>query len=158
MLTRLLITVIFLLACGGGPRISRLPTLTPTGAPAPATAPTSTSVPAPVDRSGQASKDLGFQSGNLDGSSGQARELLKLIEEQPGKADYQIIYQTSTDTVLFACNFEKQIVFRLHQTSDNHGTQEVWEGYVLERLQAAAGGGSLNDTPEGKIPVIMTDF
>jgi hypothetical protein len=112
-----------------------------------------------IVRSGEAKKDLGFQSGNLGGSTGQAAELLKLIEEQSGKINYELTYQTEIDTVLFACNFEKDVLVRIHQQPDDHGSQEVWQGYIMERLQNAAfGSGSLNDTPEGKIPVIRQDF
>lgn len=111
----------------------------------------------PAQRSGQATKDLGHKSVSF-GSTQQAQELLRLIEENPGKTDYQISYQTDEDVVLFGCNFDKEVIIRIHQRSDDHGTQEVWQGYIFDRLKAASDGGSLNDTPEGKNPGTFQSF
>lgn len=125
------------------PAVSHLPKLTPTAAVA--------------ARTGEAKKDLGVVSGS-PGSANQAVEMLKLIEAQPNKSDYQLSYSTKDDTVLFGCNFEKNVIVRIHQRPDGTGSQESWQGYVLERLKAAAGGGSLNDTPEGKIEGSFEEF
>lgn len=107
--------------------------------------------PLDITRSGDASKDLGQQSVSF-GSINQAKELLNLINEQPGKVDYQVSYSTDEGAVLFGCNFEKDVIVRIHQDNDGGGTTESWSGYIMDRLQATADGtGSLNDTPEGKI-------
>lgn len=114
--------------------------------------------PLNIYRSGDASKDLGQQSVSF-GSTNQAKELLNLINEQSNKADYQISYNTDEGAVLFGCNFEKDVIVRIHQYSDGTGMMESWSGYILDRLQTAADGtGSLNDTPEGKILGELTDF
>lgn len=108
-------------------------------------------------RIGQASQDLGLQSIDFN-STNQARALLDLIDQNPNQADYQITYQTDIDVVLIGANFDKDILVRLHQEPDSHGTQEIWQGYIIERLQNAAGGGSLNDTPAGKQPGSFETF
>jgi len=123
-------------------------------------APTAPPAPAAVKlvRVGEARKDLGVQSASL-GSQNQARELLRLIEAQPGRVDYQITYQNEIDTVLFGCNFEKGVIVRVHQNPDGTGKQEIWSGHIMERLNTTANGtGSLNDTPEGKIFAEETYF
>lgn len=103
-----------------------------------------------IVRSGEARRDLGQQPVDF-GSVDQARELLSLIEEESNRADYQIVYQTEDDAVVFGCNFEEDVIVRIHQRPDGSGSQEAWQGYIMERLTSAASGGSLNDTPEGEI-------
>lgn len=114
-----------------------------------------------VDRppvgSGEASIQIGQQSISF-GSTNQAAELLKLIEQQPGKDSYQITYSTDTDTVVFGCVFSKNIMVRMHTRHDQHGSVERWNGWILDRLITAVGGGSLNDTPVGKMMVAQTSF
>ncbi len=120
------------------------------GAEAPVIAPAKpTSTPMPP-RQGEASRKLGHKP--LDfGSQGQARELLKLMEEEPFKAEYVVSYWTDgADVVRFACSFERSVIVRVRKHPDGHGTMEFWGGFVLERLESAASGGSLNDTPAGK--------
>jgi hypothetical protein len=108
------------------------------------------STPPVAGRSGTAQVDLGRQSIDF-GSQRQARELLALIEQQPEKASYNVAYTTDIDAVVIGCDFSKDIVARVHMRPDNHGTAETWAGYLLDRLKSAAAGGSLNDTPTGKI-------
>ena len=102
-------------------------------------------------RAGKVGKNLGVQ-GNGFGSSNQAQVILQLISEKPDKIDYQILYNTHRDVVIFGCNFDKNIIMRMHDHKNSHGTVVRWGGYVLDRLRNAAGGGSLNDTQEGKLP------
>jgi len=118
-------------------------------APRPTMTPSMSQPTEEVYRSGEATKSLGHLPTDF-GSEGQVQELLKLMEKNPGKVDYQIDYQTDVDVVLFGCNFEKDVIIRIHQGKDGHGSQEMWQGYIIERLNNAASGGSLNDTPEGK--------
>lgn len=100
-------------------------------------------------RQGEVKKDLGTKPDSF-GSNQQALELIQFINENPGKADYQISYSTGNETILFGCNFTKDAIIRIHHHKDGHGTQEMWTGNLIERLNNAAGGGSLNDTPNGK--------
>ncbi|PID55427.1 hypothetical protein CSB45_16075 [candidate division KSB3 bacterium] len=108
-------------------------------------------------RSGSIDKHLGVQSIDF-GSKKQAQTLLDFIESEPSKSEYRLIYVTEIDLVIFGCDFNKGVLFRVHQRKGNHGTQEGWQGYILERLESAAEGGSLNDTPSGKIPGIYETF
>jgi hypothetical protein len=112
----------------------------------PGTPPTTT---APAGRSGEAEVNLGPRPVDF-GSRGQARELLALIEQQPGRASYSIAYTTDIDVVVFGCDFSKNVLVRVHRRLDNHGSSETWRGYLLDRLRSAAAGGSLNDTPDGE--------
>lgn len=105
----------------------------------------------PTPRSGEAYQNLGVQSFGY-GSTNQAKSLLALMSAQPGKADYAIEYQTDAGNILFGANFDQDVILRLLETPEGHATKEIWTGYIMERLQAAAAGGSLNDTPAGKIP------
>jgi len=100
---------------------------------------------------GEATKNLGHRSWGF-GSMNQAKALLALINSDPGKAKYQIMYQTDVDTVIFGCDLNKEVLIRLHQKKNGRGTHETWKGYIMERLAAGAAGGSLNDTPMGKMP------
>jgi hypothetical protein len=102
-----------------------------------------------ASRQGEVKKDLGSRPYGF-GSSNQAQELLNLINENQSKADYQVSYNTEDETILFGCNFNKDVIIRIHQRKDGRGTQEMWKGYIVERLDNAASGGSLNDTPVGK--------
>lgn len=92
------------------------------------------------------------------GSTGQAKELLAVIKKYPKKASYTITYQTDVDTVVFGCDFNKDAIVRIHQDYKGGGTGESWKGYVMDRLKNASKGGSLNDTPEGKIQGTMKGF
>ena len=92
------------------------------------------------------------------GSRGQARELLNLIDQHPGKAEYRISHRTESDVVVFGADFTLDLLVRVHRRNDDHGTGETWKGYALERLRSAAAGGSLNDTPLGKSPGTFETF
>lgn len=105
-----------------------------------------------ADRRGSTARDLGKQSAML-GSSDQAAALVQLMEENPGMVDYKITFETNAGMVLFWCNFEKDVIIRIHTRPNGHGSTEKWVGYIEERLAAGAAGHSLNDTPKGKIPV-----
>jgi hypothetical protein len=105
----------------------------------------------------QVSSDLGLQREGF-GSSSQAQALLKLIESNPGQYGYQISYTTSSDTVVFGCDLARDSIVRIHQRPNGTGTGERWQGYARHRLQSAADGGSLNDTPAGKQPGVMQSF
>ena len=84
------------------------------------------------------------------GPAQQAAALLKLMETNPGTTQYRITYNTDNDVVVFGCNLEKEIILRFHSDLTGHGTSEEWTGHSLYRIQDAAGGGSLDNTPEGK--------
>lgn len=78
------------------------------------------------------------------GSARQAQALLEAIQNQPGKNSYQIHYATEVDTVVFGCDFEENVLMRIHSRPDGHGTFETWKGDINARLKSAAEGGSLN--------------
>ena len=78
------------------------------------------------------------------GSAKQAQALLEAIQNQPGKNSYQIHYATEMDTVVFGCDFEENVLVRIHSRPDGHGTFETWKGDIGARLKSAAKGGSLN--------------
>lgn len=117
---------------------------------------TPTATPAP-SRSGKAEANLGRRPFDF-GSNNQARELLKLMDEQPGRAEYQISYETTEDAVVVGFNLNTQVLGRVHVYRNGRGYKESWRGYVLERVRAAANGGSLNDTPAGKSFVQRENF
>jgi hypothetical protein len=106
---------------------------------------------------GKVSKYLGEQSTGF-GSSGQSQELLKLFNSTPGKIEYEITYITDVDAVVFKFNLSSNELTRIHRYKDGRITQEIWNGYVTERLENASGGGSLNDTPVGKSPGSYKSF
>lgn len=100
---------------------------------------------------GKVERNLGVESVQF-GSTGQAQAMLQLLNDVPGKTDYLITYQTAIDVVFFGVDFDKKTISRMHSRPDGTGNAEQWSGYVLSRLESAAGGGSLNDTPKGKLP------
>jgi hypothetical protein len=100
---------------------------------------------------------LGRQPENF-GSQSQAQALLSLIEGSPGQSNYQINYTTSIDTVVFGCDLTRDALVRIHQNPNGTGTGERWQGHALYRLKSAGQGGSLNDTPSGKVPGIFQKF
>lgn len=102
-------------------------------------------------------KDLGVHNASF-GASGQAKELLSLIKAHPHERQYQISYKTETDTVFFSCDIAMDTITRIHKLRNGTGTVEVWQGDAQYRLQAAAKGGSLNDTQKGKSAGKMTSF
>ncbi len=106
---------------------------------------------------GKVSKDLGQRSLGF-GSQGQSQELLKFMKATPNKTGYTITYRTDVDTVTLECDLSRNVLTRIHRYKDGRGKQEVWSGYVAERLKSAAGGGSLNDTPDGKKPGTFQSF
>ncbi len=99
---------------------------------------------------GEIKQDLGQKTISF-GSQHQAKELLRIIDIFKNKTEYQISYTTSDDIVIFGCDFTRNILLRTHNERDGHGKVEKWQGHILYRLKSAATGGSLNDTPDGKI-------
>jgi len=83
---------------------------------------------------------------------------LKLIQNNPNLENYKILKNESGEITIFRCNLEKNLILRIHQRNDGHGTQEMWRGDVLFRLKNAAKGGSLNKTPSGNVPEYFQTF
>ena len=100
---------------------------------------------------------LGKQGADF-GAAQQAAALLKLIEANPGSAQYRITYYTDNDVIVFGCNLEKDILLRFHSDLSGHGTSEEWHGHILYRIKDAVGGGSLDNTPEGKLSGTVEQF
>lgn len=130
------------------------PTPPPPVAPVPVTA----AVPTPTPSlAGKAEVNLGRRPWAY-GSAAQARDLLSAMDQQPGRAAYTVAYETEVDAVAFGCDLPSGLLLRVHQEPNDHGTKEVWRGYVIERLRNAAAGGFLNDTPAGKSLVDFQKF
>lgn len=91
-------------------------------------------------------------------SQDQATTLLDLIAKNPGRNPYQLTYKTADNVVIFGCNLDKNIIVRMHNYNDGSGSAESWHGNVRYRLQQAAAGNSLNDTPGGNSPGTFTRF
>ena len=102
-------------------------------------------------------RDLGVRNVSF-GSLGQARALLSLIKDNPHRFKYQINYKTEAGRVVFSCDLPMDTITRLHKQKDGSGTVETWSGSALFRLRAAAKGGSLNDTPQGKSAGTLSNF
>lgn len=107
--------------------------------------------------SAQAAKNLGRKPDGF-GSSAQALALIDLIALNPNHSTYQIAYKTSTDVVVFECDFNRDIITRTSKKSKGRSTIEQWSGQASERLRHAANGGSLDDTPKGHIPGTIRYF
>ena len=99
---------------------------------------------------GQVKKDIGPLP-SCSGSITQAKAILELIAEQPGKNEYQIYYKTEADEVTFTSNLNEETIIRIHKWSNEYSTLEQWQGYVIQRLKSAASGETLNKTPAGEI-------
>ena len=113
--------------------------------------------PFTVEVSGSKNKNLGTLSALLS-SQEQARELLDLIDSYPGRNSYQITYKTTDDIVIFGCNFNQNVLLRIHNRPNGSGTAESWSDDIASRLRQAAAGNSLNDTLNGKRPGTFTRF
>lgn len=101
--------------------------------------------------------DLGIRNPSF-GSAGQAAAMLSLIDDKPHQRKYQISYKTEDDTVFFEFDIAMDTITRIHKRKNGTGTAEKWQGDALYRLQAAAKGGTLNDTKNGKSAGTMTNF
>jgi hypothetical protein len=101
-------------------------------------------------RAGTISRDLGPQSVSF-GSQRQAQSILQFMDEWPGRNEYVITYTTDADKVSLICNFQQETLVRRHDHQSGKSSLETWNRYIIERLRNGAGGGSLNDTPEGKL-------
>lgn len=101
-------------------------------------------------RTGKAKKHLGYiakAAGVAYGYERDAQELLDLIEERPGKATYIVSYTTEDVAVVFACELNEGLLVRVEKDFHGERREEEWRGYVIDRLESAAEGGSLNDSP-----------
>lgn len=101
--------------------------------------------------------NLGLKGPDFD-STGQAAAILQLLRKKPGATRYEISYKTSDHEVAFSCDLEKQTIDLTRTYPDGHGTLERWSGHSLYRLENAAGGGSLDNTPEGKLFRTLKSF
>ena len=88
---------------------------------------------------------------NLPDTVTEAVALLQLMADEPGRTEYQIIFDVPGEITVFGCDLELERLVRVHQRPSGRGSQEVWTGYVMERLHAGATGDTLNTTPAGKI-------
>lgn len=90
------------------------------------------------------------------GSEMQVRYLLALRDKRPGYGTYEItLISRDAEKTEMIWDVRQDFLIRKHE-NNGRGTAESWTGYVEYRLQAAQTGGSLNDTPLGKIPGTFT--
>jgi hypothetical protein len=92
------------------------------------------------------------------GSSAEAAAILHLIRTHPGATRYEATYTTGNGEVLFLCDLGKEMIVRTITRRDGHGTSETWSRHALYRLERASKGGSLNDSPEGKLYGTLRSF
>ena len=93
--------------------------------------------------------DLGTRSDSY-GSTWQATELLSRIQQNPNATVIVITARdTSSDQLSVTADLRADRLIRRHVGPSGTSTQ-VWDGYLIDRIKSAAGGGSLNDTPVGK--------
>ena len=128
--------------------LTLMPATRPQAAAPPLATPT-TAAAQTATRAGEAKADLGTQSIGF-GSQRQAQALLALIDREPGKATYNISYQTNADVVVLGVDLVRNVLVRVHQEPNNRGRSETWTGYPVDRLRNGARGGSMSDTPAGK--------
>lgn len=95
---------------------------------------------------------------SLPSSQDQARALLAMMAEAPGHVEYRVTYQAEGEATVVGCDLQRGVLVRVHQRASGKGSQEVWSGHIVERVSAATGGGTLNDTPDGKIPGTFESF
>lgn len=94
--------------------------------------------------------NLGLKGPDFD-STGQAAAILQLIRKKPGATRYEITFRTREHEVVFKCDLEKQMIDLIRTYPDGHVTLERWSRHSLYRIENAAGGGSLDNTQEGKL-------
>jgi len=94
---------------------------------------------------GVATVELGYLEGGL-GVRDQARELLALMEESPGRERYVVTFVTAEQAVLLACSYRDDAVVALQRHPDGTSSRQVWQGAIGTRLRQAAGGGSMSLT------------
>ena len=88
----------------------------------------------------------------------EATLLLTLVTREVGKTLYEIDYHAGGSTITFALSSGDDNLTREETHSDGHGQRTVWTGYGLERLQGAAAGATLSDTPDGFVDPQTTLF
>lgn len=111
----------------------------------------------PVPAMAQVAVNLGTKPDGF-GSSGQALALIDLIVRNPKESNYRITYKTSTDMVVFECDFNQDTITRTQKRAKGKNTIEQWTGQAVQRLRHAANGGSLDDTPSGHSPGTIRVF
>ncbi|MFW5734231.1 MAG: hypothetical protein ACOCWR_04135 [Oceanidesulfovibrio sp.] len=107
----------------------------------------------------EVTRDLGDFQGYMGESmeQKQARDLLDLVYSQPGKDRYTITYMIGRTRHTFIADLRDDALMRLEKTGP-HGKNEYWVGYSMERLENAAEGGSLAETPEGRDPARVYEY
>lgn len=90
--------------------------------------------------------------GTYPGTVGEAAQLLELMANEPGHGRYTLTFSVPGEIIVFGCDLNRQRLVRIHQRPGDHGSREMWTDYIVERLQDAARGKSLNYTPAGNLP------
>ncbi len=104
-----------------------------------------------ANREGEIVHELIGVKGSSFGSTSQAEALYDLVLKNPEKEKYVIKFATKNDFITLTADFDKDILSRKRIRAGGSGTIEHWDGYLMDRIKAAISGGSLNDTPEGKL-------
>jgi len=84
--------------------------------------------------------------------------LLALLTREPGKNLYEIDYHADGAAIAFAYSRGDDILTREQRGADGHGERSVWTGNGVDRLQGAAAGATLSDTPEGMVDPQISSF
>ena len=90
--------------------------------------------------------------------SEEATLLLALVTREPGKTLYEIDYHAEGATITFAYSPPNDTLTREQRSGDGHGTMSVWATYGVERLQGAAAGATLSETPDGPVEPQTSSF
>jgi hypothetical protein len=90
--------------------------------------------------------------------SEEATLLLALVTREPGKTLYEIDYRSGDSTVAFAYSPSTDTITREQKSTDGHGERSVWMGHGVDRLQGAAAGATLSDTPDGLVDPQTSSF
>ncbi len=104
-----------------------------------------------ANRDGEIVHELIGVKGSGFGATSQAQELYDLILINPNKESYVIKFATKEDFITLTADFGKDILSRKRVRAGGSGTIEHWDGFLMDRIKAAISGGSLNDTPQGKL-------
>ena len=111
----------------------------------------------PPSNSQQATLSLG-ELPSVMPQSEEATLLLALVTREPGKTLYEIDYHAGGSTIAFAYSPGDDTLTREQRDADGHGERSVWTGNGVDRLQGAAAGATLSDTPEGMVDPQTSSF
>lgn len=75
----------------------------------------------------------------------QARDILKLIEDNPRQGRYTITKKLQDRVVFFGADLDLQTIFRIQRHATGTEEKESWQGETLRRLEHVAKGGQFEE-------------